>query len=145
MALNEHLGQEELTPDAGTGDDAYVADLEARRGIDIEGTENVEIYDVGIQHVYGDFVYLGRRQPNPARAAASRDSIMSLDGRPGISFTEAHDVAGNHELDRQHPAGNIRDLEPNGPSWGGSNISDHGQHNTGPAASCSSPAPASDP
>ena len=69
--------------DAGTGDDAYVADLEAQHGIDIEGTENVEIYDVGIQHVYGDFVYFGRDGDtfSSGRVAMRLDHVAQTDGR----------------------------------------------------------------
>jgi hypothetical protein len=107
-------------PNAGTGDAAYVAALEAQHGIDIEGAQNVQIYSVGIENVYGDFVYWGKGGDSLSSGRVY-DSIMDFNGRQGISVTGGNGVQIDHNF-----IGDVRratfDLEPNGPTWGAINV-----------------------
>jgi hypothetical protein len=110
-------------PSGGTAPDGYVEKLEAQHGIDIAGTQAVDIDHVAINDVFGDFVYFG---PSPARngqpavfsGGRVHDSTMVRNGRQGIAITGGKGIQIDHNT-----IGDTRratfDLEPNeGAGWG---------------------------
>jgi hypothetical protein len=122
---------------AGTGDAAYVGALEAQHGIDIGGTQQVEIDHVTINDVYGDFIYFG---PAPVKKGAApvfssgrvHDSTMARNGRQGISITGGDGIQIDHNSISDTRRATF-DLEPNGPQgWGVQHVSiDHNQIGAG--------------
>ena len=97
--------------------------LEAQHGINIAGTQAVDIDHVAINDVFGDFVYFG---PSPARngqpavfsGGRVHDSTMVRNGRQGIAITGGKGIQIDHNT-----IGDTRratfDLEPNeGAGWG---------------------------
>jgi hypothetical protein len=78
-------------PDAGQADDAYVAELEAQHGIQVDGGERVNIHDVHITDTYGDFIYVGR-SPGPVFGHAQdihiHDNMLERNGRMGITVAD---------------------------------------------------------
>jgi hypothetical protein len=106
---------------AGVDDDAYVEALEAQHGIDIAGTQNIEVYSIVITKVYGDFIYFGPSGSTPSSGHV-HDSLLSSNGRQGISVTGGRDVTIDHNF-----VGYTRratfDLEPNSPDPGVDGVS----------------------
>jgi hypothetical protein len=124
-------------PAGGTGDAAYVGALEAQHGIDIGGTQQVEIDHMTITDVYGDFIYFG---PAPTKAGSPpvfssgrvHDSTMARNGRQGISVTGGDGIEIDHNTITDTRRATF-DLEPNTPQgWGVRNVSiDHNQIGAG--------------
>lgn len=109
-------------PQAGLGDGAYRARLEAQHGFDVLGVDGFRLERVTVTDTYGDFVYLGGLRRTSGRATWTsnvdiRDSVFERNGRQGISLTGAEDVV--IEANR---IGETRratfDIEPNGPGGG---------------------------
>jgi hypothetical protein len=133
----ENLTIQGANQSAGTGDDAYIGALEAQHGVDIGGTQQVEIDHVTINDVYGDFIYFG---PAPAKAGAAavfssgrvHDSTMARNGRQGISITGGDGIQIDHNSITDTRRATF-DLEPNGPQgWGVQHVEiDHNQIGAG--------------
>jgi hypothetical protein len=105
-------------PNAGTGDLAYVAALEAQHGIDVQGSQNIEIDHVTITRVYGDFVYFGKELAGTTFSSGRlHDSIMFANGRQGVSLTAATNIEIDHNTITDTRRSTF-DLEPNGQTWG---------------------------
>ena len=105
-------------PRGGTEDDAYVRDVENAHGIRIEGAIGVEISDVTVTDVFGDFIYVGRSE---ARVWSEdiwiHDSRFARNGRQGIAVTAARRVViERNRLDNMRRS--TIDLEPNTRSSG---------------------------
>ena len=127
--LGSHLTMRNLVvkganPVGGTGDSAYVAELEAQHGLEFAGTAGVELDHVTVTDVYGDFIYLGAfiGATNTWTTDVSiHDSRFERNGRQGLAFTAARNVDIYHNY-----IGNTRratlDFEPNGAGWGVSNV-----------------------
>lgn len=109
-------------PEGGLGDNAYQAKLEGQHGISILGTSGVNIDDVTITDVYGDFIYLGRSDDGRwARRIWIHDSTLTRNGRQGIAIVAGQDVVIERN-DISQVARSTIDLEPNAPSGGAINI-----------------------
>jgi hypothetical protein len=101
----------------GTSEDAYVAELEAQHGFELEGVDGVELDTVRVTDVYGDFVYVGRNpRRQPSRNVWIHDSTFMRNGRQGIAVTDANGVVIEHN-DFAETRRSTIDLEPNAPSW----------------------------
>jgi hypothetical protein len=101
---------------AGTGIDAYVPALEAQHGIDVQGTQNIELYDLGITDVFGDFVSF-TLSGSTWSSGTLHDSVLARNGRQGVSLTGAHHVMIEHN-DISETRRATFDLEPNGGDYG---------------------------
>ena len=109
-------------PAAGVEDGAYQPDFEGQHGFSIKGTDGVELDQVAVTDVYGDFIYLGRTDDGRwTRRAWIHDSLLSRSGRQGIAIVAGQDVViernGISEVARS-----TIDLEPNARSGGAINI-----------------------
>lgn len=95
-------------PNAGTGEPAYVAALEAQHGVDISQSDGVEIANLTVNDIYGDFVYVG----SGGRNVWAHHFTFDRNGRQGITVTN-----GQHVLVEDGSVANVRrsafDLEPN--------------------------------
>jgi hypothetical protein len=99
-------------PNAGTGDSAYKAPLEAQHGFEFAGVRGGELDHVTVSDVYGDFVYLGASGGQQASHIWIHDSHFERNGRQGVSFTGADTVL----IERNYLAEVRRahfDIEPN--------------------------------
>jgi hypothetical protein len=103
-------------PNAGTGVDAYVPELEAQHGIEVQGTQGVELFDLSITDVYGDFVSFSLSDSTWSTGHL-HDSTMARNGRQGISLTGAHDVTIDDNVITDTRRATF-DLEPNGGAYG---------------------------
>jgi hypothetical protein len=108
-------------PVAGQGEAAYVAALEAQHGIDIAGTQSVDIDHVTITDVYGDFIYFGPDSTGSATVFSGgrvHDSHFERNGRQGIAITGGHGIQIDHNVITNTRRATF-DLEPNkGTGWG---------------------------
>ncbi len=109
-------------PHAGLDDRAYQADMVGQHGIRIEGATDVEIAELFIRDVFGDFVYIGRDGDRRWTTGVwIHDSTFTRNGRQGVTVTAGEDV-----LIEDNGISHVRrasiDLEPNGPSWGARNV-----------------------
>ena len=109
-------------PNAGTSDSAYVPRLETQHGFRFEGVDGVELDNVQVYDVFGDFVYIGRGKDRiPSRNVWVHDSRFSRDGRQGISVVAATNVIiERNRLDQTRRS--TFDLEPDTRSERVSNI-----------------------
>ena len=102
----------------GTDDEAYVRNLENLHGIRIAGAISVEIVDVTVTNVFGDFVYIGRAEDRAwSEDIWIHDSRFTRNGRQGIAVTAARRVV----IERNQLSDMRRstiDLEPNTRSSG---------------------------
>ncbi|MET0904186.1 MAG: right-handed parallel beta-helix repeat-containing protein [Acidimicrobiales bacterium] len=109
-------------PHAGLDDRAYQEDLVVQHGVRLEGVTDVELSDLRISDVYGDFVYVGRRDDGQwSQGVWIHDSVLQRSGRQGIAVTAGRDVV----IERNEITDTRRatiDLEPNGPAWGAENV-----------------------
>lgn len=109
-------------PFAGLDDRAYQPDLVGQHGIRLEGATDVEIARVTVTDVFGDFVYVGRRDDGAwTERVWIHDSTFARSGRQGLTVTAGRDVV----IERNRITDTRRatiDLEPNSPSWGAENI-----------------------
>jgi hypothetical protein len=106
-------------PNGGLDDFAYVSVIEAQHGLDVHGVQGLELDNVTITDVYGDFVYLTHRGMvrgtigEWASDIHIHDSRFERNGRQGIAITGARRV-----LFENNYMGDVRrahiDLEPNG-------------------------------
>jgi hypothetical protein len=86
-------------PHAGVNEPAYVEKYEAQHGINVLGGERIEIRNVTISDVYGDFVYVGG---SPFRVFGVptnvwiHDNTLRRNGRQGISVTVGFNVVIEH-------------------------------------------------
>ena len=105
-------------PLGGTEDDAYVRNLENAHGIRIEGAIGVEISDVTVTDVFGDFIYVGRSEDRVwSEDVWIHDSRFARNGRQGIAVTAARRVViERNRLDNMRRS--TIDLEPNTRSSG---------------------------
>jgi hypothetical protein len=82
-------------PNGGQDDDAYVAAREAQHGVLVQGGERIELRNLKISDVFGDFIYVGR-SPAPTFGHPENvwihDNVMRRNGRQGISVTDATNV-----------------------------------------------------
>ena len=109
-------------PNGGLADDAYQAELEAQHGFNIIGSVGVELDDVTVTDVYGDFVYIGQREgTNFSRKIWVHDSTFARNGRQGIAVTAGREIV----LER-NTIGDTRratfDLEPNNTQGGAEDV-----------------------
>ena len=109
-------------PAGGVGDAAYKAELEAQHGINIIGSVGIELDDVTVTDVYGDFVYIGQRQGTDwSRKIWIHDSTFARNGRQGIAVTAGREIV----LER-NTIGDTRratiDLEPNNTEGGAEDV-----------------------
>jgi hypothetical protein len=79
-------------PHAGATADAYVADLEAQHGFQVNGATGVLLDHVQAYDTYGDFVYIGPGKREPSRNVTVANSTFDRSGRQGISVTWATNV-----------------------------------------------------
>jgi hypothetical protein len=79
-------------PNAGTGDAAYVSDLEAQHGFEIGGTTNMLLDRVQVTDVYGDFVYVGA----PSSQITVQNSTFTRNGRQGWTVSGGEDITFAH-------------------------------------------------
>lgn len=100
-------------PDGGTGEPAYVADLEAQHGFDIWGVDGLELDRVTITDVYGDFVYvsLTRDKSIWSRNVWIHDSHFERNGRQGIAIDGSDGVLVERNYIGQTRRASV-DLEP---------------------------------
>jgi Right handed beta helix region/Malectin domain len=79
----------------GQDDDAYVAAREAQHGVLVQGGERIELRNLSISDVYGDFIYVGK-SPGPIYGDPENvwihDNFMRRNGRQGVSVTDATGV-----------------------------------------------------
>ncbi len=104
----------------GTSNGAYVEALEAQHGLEIRGGDSIEVANLRISDVYGDFIYIAGSLP-PAHASPENiyihDSVFRRNGRQGVAVVQADNVviANNDIADTRRAT---FDLEPNGAnSW----------------------------
>jgi len=110
-------------PKAGLVDGAYQPALEGQHGIRLEGVTNIEVTRVRVQDVYGDFVYVGRREGDSrfSDGVWIHESTFARSGRQGIAVTAGRNIV----IERNHITHTARasiDLEPNTPTWGADNV-----------------------
>lgn len=101
-------------PNAGTGESAYYAPLEAQHGIELLGVQGGLIDNVQIYDVYGDFVYLGMGYANRllTRNVTVRGSHFERNGRQGLSWAGAEDIRVENNFISQVRR-SMFDIEPN--------------------------------
>ena len=98
-------------PAGGQDEKAYVAALEAQQGIDISGTQRVDIDHVTITDVYGDFIYFGPDTSGPAPVFSSgqvHNSHLERNGRQGIAITGGHGIQIDHNVIGDTAPGHLR-------------------------------------
>jgi Right handed beta helix region len=93
-------------PNAGTGDLAYVAALEAQSAYVIGGVQNMVLDHVEAYDVYGDFVFVGAATKN----LLVENSTFARNGRQGWTIN-GQDIVFDHNTIRQTRRATI-DLEP---------------------------------
>lgn len=102
-------------PNAGIGDLAYSAALEAQHGFEFSGVQGGELDHVTVNDVYGDFVYFGASSGILSLNIQIHDSDFERNGRQGMSFTGAQNI-----LIERNNMSQVRrahfDLEPNLPA-----------------------------
>ena len=101
-------------PAGGQDEAAYVPELEAQHGINIFGGERIEIRNLRITDVFGDFIYVGR-SAYPVFGKPMdvwiHDNYFRRNGRQGVSVTHGFNVV----IERNDIGDNRRatfDLEP---------------------------------
>jgi hypothetical protein len=86
-------------PDGGQDDSSYIPELEAQHGINIVGGERIEVRNITITDVYGDFVYIGR-SASPVFGKPTDIYVHDVHGRrtgrQGISVTHGFNVRLEH-------------------------------------------------
>jgi hypothetical protein len=101
-------------PHAGQADDAYVQDLEAQHGIQVDGGEHVDIHNVHITDTYGDFIYVGR-SPGPVFGHPEdihiHDNMLERNGRMGVTVSDGTRVVIDNNTINDTRRSTI-DLEP---------------------------------
>jgi hypothetical protein len=97
-------------PNAGTGDLAYVAALEAQSAYVIGGVQNMVMDHVEAYDVYGDFVFVGPATKN----LVVRNSTFARNGRQGWTIN-GEDITFEHNSIRGTRRATV-DLEPSSPS-----------------------------
>jgi hypothetical protein len=102
-------------PNAGTSEGAGVTELEAQHGFNFAGTHGVDLYNVTVTDVYGDFVYLGWDSGTGRWSEDVRvhDSTFLRNGRQGMALTGARRVRIDNNVIGQTRRATF-DLEPNG-------------------------------
>ena len=104
-------------PKGGTSEGAYNVEQETQHGFRMEGVDGVEIDNVHVSDVYGDFVYIGRDKDRVASQNVwIHDSDFRRNGRQGIAITAATNVIIERNTIDQTRRSTI-DLEPNARSW----------------------------
>jgi hypothetical protein len=82
-------------PNGGQDDDAYVPAREAQHGVLVQGGERIELRNLTITDVFGDFIYVGR-SPSPTFGrpvdVSIHDNVMRRNGRQGVSVTDGTNV-----------------------------------------------------
>jgi hypothetical protein len=94
-------------PNAGMGDAAYVAELEAQHGFVIGGTVGIVLDHVQVYDVYGDFVYVGA----PSRNVLVENSVFRRNGRQGWTVAGGDGVTFDHNTISDTRRATI-DMEP---------------------------------
>ncbi len=109
-------------PKGGTSEGAYNVEQETQHGFRMEGVDGVELANVRVTDVYGDFVYIGRDKDRVASQNVwIHDSDFRRNGRQGIAITAATNVIiERNRID--HTRRSTIDLEPNARSWHVSNV-----------------------
>jgi hypothetical protein len=110
-------------PNAGMGDDAYQAGLEAQHAFQLEGVRQFELDSVTASDVYGDFVNIAR-DPESKRWSEDvsvHDSTFARNGRMGISVTSGRNIRIERNLITDTRRSTI-DLEPNTSSGGAEHV-----------------------
>jgi hypothetical protein len=82
-------------PNGGQDASAYVAELEAQHGINIFGGERIEIRNMRITDVYGDFIYVGRSSHplfGKPMDVSIHDNYFRRNGRQGVAVTHGFNV-----------------------------------------------------
>lgn len=95
-------------PHAGTGESAYVADLEAQHAFEIGGTRGLVLDHVQAYDVYGDFVYVGA----PSSHVTVQNSVFARNGRQGWTVAGGEYVTFDHDVLTDTRRSTI-DMEPN--------------------------------
>jgi hypothetical protein len=101
-------------PNGGQTPDAYIEQYEAQHGIAIHGGERIEVRNIRVTDVYGDFVYVGGspfKVLGLPRNVWIHDNYFRRNGRQGVAVTAAFDVV----IERNDIADTRRatfDLEP---------------------------------
>ena len=82
-------------PNGGQDDDAYVPTREAQHGLVVQGGERIEVRNLTITDVYGDFIYVSR-SPAPIAGHPNNvwihDNVGRRNGRQGVSVTDGTNV-----------------------------------------------------
>ena len=109
-------------PYAGLDDRAYVEGLVGQYGVALEGATDVELDNLNVHDVYGDFVYVSRNEARRwTEGVWIHDSTFARSGRQGITVVAGRDVVIERNTITDARRASI-DLEPNSPSWGAENI-----------------------
>lgn len=109
-------------PQAGVTRPAYQVDKEAQQGFQLDGARNVELDDVAVYDVYGDFVYMGRDEAGTWTSNVwIHDSEFVRNGRMGISVTSGRNVVVERNYISDTRQATV-DLEPNSQAGGADNI-----------------------
>lgn len=95
-------------PNAGTGDAAYVPDLEAQNGFQIGGTVGLVLDHVQVYDTYGDFVYIGA----PSSRITVENSVFRRNGRQGWTIAGGDRITFDHNTITDTRRATI-DMEPN--------------------------------
>jgi hypothetical protein len=111
-------------PNGGQDGDAYVEQYEAQHGINILGGERIEVRNVSISDVYGDFIYVGGSPFKVLGLPTNvwiHDNVMRRNGRQGVAVTAAFNVViENNDIADTRRA--TFDLEPGTPSGSVRNV-----------------------
>ena len=116
-----HVTIQNMTIEGADPSGTYNTKFETQHGIDIRGTEAVDINHVTIRNVFGDFVAFSQ-SPTSQSSGRIHDSTLSNAGRMGVSVTAAHHVSIDHNNISGVTYGLV-DLEPEGTLHGASIIS----------------------
>lgn len=104
-------------PNGGLADDAYRPMFEFQHGFRLEAVRDIQLDNVTVTDVYGDFVYIGQdKDRRPSERVWIHDSTFARNGRQGIAITDASSVIIERNRFTEVRRA-IFDLEPNARRW----------------------------
>ncbi|NMM48041.1 right-handed parallel beta-helix repeat-containing protein [Marinigracilibium pacificum] len=95
----------------GTSEEAYIKQLEAQHGIEINNSKSISIINAKITEIYGDGIYIGNNSSN----ILIEKCEISKNGRQGIAVTNGQDIIIKNNIFDQIRRAHI-DLECNQPT-----------------------------
>lgn len=105
-------------PFAGTGDPAFDGRYEAQAGVNVSGTDNVELDNLTISDIYGDFFYVSSYLAHGTNLAANvwiHDCTLARNGRQAFTLQGCNVVRINNN-DVRNVRRAMFDIEPTGPN-----------------------------